>query len=491
MATNQKSESALIHARLKHPVIDSDGHWIEYEPAVIDYIAKVGGKELAERFKAQDILSLGGWARCTSAERLERRMSVGAWWGLPARNTLDRATAMAPKLLYQRLDDMGIDYAVVYPTLALFVALIREPDMRRAVCRAFNMLSADLFREFSDRLTPAAYIPMGKPEWAIEELDFAVRTLGLKAMMMESLMRRPIKAAPGNPEQSRFTSWPDTLGLDSEYDYDPVWAKCVELKVAPTFHSGSQGVGLRFSPTNFVYNHIGHFGAAGEAVCKSIFMNGVTRRFPTLKFAFLEGGVGWACSLFSDLIGHWKKRNPGALEEVNPANLDVVAIADLLRRYGPQAVTDHLGELDGLRKMLLETPESRDDFARCGITRPEDIRDLFVPNFYFGCEADDPINSWAFNSKVNPFGARLGAIIGSDIGHFDVADMTEVLAEAHELLEHGQITEEDFHDFVFGNPVHFWSGMNPDFFRGTVVERQAAELMAGQGSHQQSAAAGS
>src|ERR1700683_2736065 len=35
-----------------------------------------------------------------------------------------------------------------------------------------------------------------------------------------------------------------------------------------------------------------------------------TRRFPSLKFAFLEGGVGWGCSLYNDLIGHWAKRNP-------------------------------------------------------------------------------------------------------------------------------------------------------------------------------------
>jgi hypothetical protein len=53
--------------------------------------------------------------------------------------------------------------------------------------------------------------------------------------------------------------WYDVLGLDSEYDYDPVWAKCVELGIAPTFHSASSNQGLRLSPTNFVYNHIGHF----------------------------------------------------------------------------------------------------------------------------------------------------------------------------------------------------------------------------------------
>src|SRR2546430_911921 len=81
---------------------------------------------------------------------------------------------------------------------------------------------------------------------------------------------------------ARWASWPDTLGLESEYDYDPVWAKCLALRVVPTFHSASQGVGTRLSYSNFVYNHIGHFAVAGEAVCKSLFMAGVTRRFPRL-----------------------------------------------------------------------------------------------------------------------------------------------------------------------------------------------------------------
>ena len=52
--------------------------------------------------------------------------------------------------------------------------------------------------------------------------------------------------------------------------------------------------------------------------CKALFFGGVTRRFPELNFAFLEGGVGWACTLFADLIGHWEKRNRQALENTEP-----------------------------------------------------------------------------------------------------------------------------------------------------------------------------
>ena len=115
-----------------------------------------------------------------------------------------------------------------------------------------------------------------------------------------------------------------------------------------------------------------------------------------------------------------------------------------------------------------------DEFARCGIDTVEDVRERFVPNFYFGCKADDPINAWAFDACKNPLGARLRAIFSSDIGHWDVPDMREVTAEAYELVEHGHIDEADFRDFVFGNPHALWTGTNPDFFKGTLVEAQCS-----------------
>ena len=101
------------------------------------------------------------------------------------------------------------------------------------------------------------------------------------------------------------------IGLDSEYDYDPVWAKCLELNIAPSFHSGARRSGLWLSPSNFVYNHIGHFAAANHAACKAMFLGGVTRRFPGLNMAFLEGGAGWACLLYGDPAPRMPARLPG------------------------------------------------------------------------------------------------------------------------------------------------------------------------------------
>ena len=45
-----------------------------------------------------------------------------------------------------------------------------------------------------------------------------------------------------------------------------------------------------------------------------------------------------------------------------------------------------------------------------GPVMKKDIRDLFVPRFYFGCEADDPTNAWAFNRQASPMRARLNAL---------------------------------------------------------------------------------
>ena len=303
--------------------------------------------------------------------------------------------------------------------------------------------------------------------------------------MLGSMIRRQVPAvAEDRPGGVGAAAWYDVLGLDSEHDYDPVWAKCVELGFSPTFHSGTKGYGLRVSPSNFCYNHIGHFAAANEAVCKALFLGGVTRRFPTLKFGFLEGGVGWACQLYIDLIEHWEKRNLHALEEVRPENLNVDLLLELAESYGSEEIVDALKKSD----FPLETAtqpygpktggiENLDDYAACKIHKKQDFHDLFAKNFYFGCEADDKMNAVAFNRKNIPFGSQMNALFGSDVGHFDVADMAGVLSEAYELVEEGLMDAGNFRDFVLTNPVHFLADSNPDFFKGTVLEKDVLEVL--------------
>ncbi len=475
--------SQSIHDQLDHPVIDSDAHWLEFGPMLKERIAKIAGREVAECFTGLREV-IGAPQRMGPAERRRRRIAHSGFWQLPMANALDRATAMMPKLLHERMDELGLDFCVMYPTGA--AASTSDPALRRKATRAFNTFCADYFADYADRMTPVAVIPTNTPEEAIEELEHAVVELGLKAALFSAMIPRkaPAEEDGGADDASRLGRWYDVLGLDSAHDYDPLWQKCVDLGVNPTFHAAGRGYALRRSPSNFTYNHIGHFASTAEAICKAMFLGGVTRRFPTLKMAFLEGGVSYACQLYADLIEHWEIRNRDALEVVNPANLDHQAVIDLARQYGPKDMVQLMPDRTAVLYAAMEPEtalatggeENLDDFAACQIASVQDFRKLFA-NFYFGCEADDRMNVWAFNDRVNPLQTKINALFSSDIGHFDVPDMRTVLEEAHGLVAEGLMSEADFRTFTFTNPAHFWTNNNPNFFTDTVVERPVRQLL--------------
>jgi len=473
--------AAEVRAGLKHPIIDGDGHWVEYVPVFAERMRKVAGDKAADGFIASqrripDALSL------TVAERVQRGIGMEGYWTRQSTNTRDRATAMMPRMLYDRLDELGIDFGIVYPTAGLSIPRIADDETRRAVIRGFNIVTADYFAKLSDRLTPAAVIPMHDPDEAIAELEFATKQLGAKVGMFGSSIARRIPAVAGidHPTVARFGVTYDQFGLDSAYDYDPVWQKCRELGIAPTFHTGGRSFGLRNSATNFTFNHIGHFASAGHAVAKALFLGGVTRRFPELRFAFLEGGVGWGCQLFADLIEHWERRGAAGIAYMDPKKLDRALLRDYVETYGDADFAAELARRDGWPSLaedqLTGGVAVLDDFAACNISRKEDWVELYAKPFYFGCEADDRMNVTAFG-RANPFGARINAIFSSDIGHFDVPNMLHPVPEAHELVEDGLITPEDFRDFAFANAVRLWGTQNPRFFEGTVVAQAAADVL--------------
>ena len=251
------------------------------------------------------------WYGLSEAERRARWTHRPPFWGEPLRNRgLDLATASFPDLLYERLDQLGIDFTVLYPTIGINPQGYADEETRRACCRGLNEYYADHWMSHPDRMTPVAIIPMFTPEEAIDELDFAVTERGFKAVMLPSYVRRPITHVDDRtPEVARFAWRADTFGIDSEHDYDPVWAKCRELGVVASFHTPGEGSTFHDSISNAVYNHVGHFATAATAVCKSLFLGGVSQRFPELRFLFLEGGAGWARSLLADLTSHWDKRS--------------------------------------------------------------------------------------------------------------------------------------------------------------------------------------
>ena len=490
------SASAAVKAKLDYPVIDTDLHTIEFAPLLEDYIHKYGGSAVVDKFRKGLLRGSGyvanDWYDQTPEQRLARRSARPPWWALPTKNTLDLATVSIPRLLHERLAEQGSDFAVLYPNVTTLAATVGDENLRRPLARAVNHYHADVYRAYSDRLAPVAAIPLHTPQEGIEELEFAVKTLGLKTVLIPGAIRRPVAEAAEqypakhHPVVARYAFWVDTFGVDSLYDYDPFWAKVVELGVAPTTHSGSQGWTSRATVNNYMYNHIGHFADASEALAKSLFFAGVTRRFPKLRVGFLEGGAAWAANVYADLVGHWEKRGEKQVQNYDPQAIDGELLESLWREYGADVIGERQLKREDLAGGALgisnnsrtqaQDPQALDDFAAAGITSIKDIRDRFVPNFFFGAEADDPTVAHAFNTRVNPLGARLNAFWASDSGHWDVPDLTKTLSDTWALVENGALSEADFKDLVFTNPYKFYTEANPDFFKGTAVEAKLKSL---------------
>lgn len=471
-----KRTSSDVRAQAGHPIIDADGHMLEVIDATHPYLREALGPKLFQSWLDRGSIAKLAQRPRTSEDRARTRTPQGAWWGTQTVNVLDRATATLPALLHERMDEIGLDFTVLYPTNTLLTCAERDEDLRRGLCRGYNEFYADVYGEFADRMTAAAIIPMHTPQEAVDELEHCA-AIGIKVVCFPEGVSRPLQEIPTDdcspwliPGQQY---WFDSFALDSAYDYDPVWAACERLGFAATFHGGlTVRPGLHFSTTSYVANHVGQFAAEMYPLAKSLLFGGVTTRFPNLPFVLLECGVSWGAQLLGDTIEHWEKRNIEAMEMLNPARLD----KDLLASY----CKSHAGKLadliDGDVYDLVQrfpihgsVPDQPDEFAAMDLSGPSDIVDRFVNSFYFGVEADDRGVTSAF-LPTNPRGAVLKTVLGSDIGHWDVTDIAAVVAESAGMIDKGVIDADQWRSVVCDNPIAMFTRHNPDFFAGTPVQ---------------------
>jgi hypothetical protein len=140
--------AADLRASLGHPVIDCDGHWLEPVSIFLDFLRGEVGGQSVDRYVRGRTKRQAMWSGQSPEERLSTRQSRPVWWMHPT-NTYDRATAMLPGLMYDRLDEFGIDFAFVYSSLGL--ALFREPDdeLRIGGIRALNRMNAEIFGPYA------------------------------------------------------------------------------------------------------------------------------------------------------------------------------------------------------------------------------------------------------------------------------------------------------------------------------------------------------
>jgi predicted TIM-barrel fold metal-dependent hydrolase len=475
MTTEGQNDAARrVRDQLGHAVIDADAHHVEISPAFADFVRDHGGGRFLDEpgVRALGLADASGERVPPLEARQRQHLSARPIWWTPS-NTLDYATVTMPALYHERLHEAGIDFAVVYPSRGLTLLSLEPAETRVELARLYNAYVAEIYRPYRDRLSPVAVVPMHTPDEGIGALEHAV-SLGLRAALIPSFIWRPIPAfADAPPEYRARLQRIDNYGLDSAYDYDPFWAKAVELNVPISCHSS----GFRFtdhcSPSNYSYA-AGHFGAVGEATAKSLFLGGVTARFPELRVSLLEGGVAVGVRVYGDLVSRFEKRGAAGLRLLDPSHLDAGELHELAQKYAPNLARYDPGQL---LPGVSAADGQIDDFARSGVGTVEDIRDIFCRSFFWGCEGDDPLVGLAFDRRVNPLGAQLPAMMGSDLGHWDVPSFTLPLTEAYELVESGILTPDQFETFVCTNAIRFYAGADVSFFAGTAVEADVATFL--------------
>ena len=465
-----------IRERVGHPLVDGDGHLIEVKEAFVRFVRSRGREHLLQDPGARGLLVPGEeQVRFPTAERRRQlHLHKPHRWFTPAQ-TQDYAAVTMPGLMYERMDETGFDFAVVYPTVGLHIAHIPDDQARQGLSQLFNEMVAEDFAPYRNRLSPVAHLPLSTPEEGIEALEHAV-SLGFKAFLIPSYVWRTIPAFVDAPADCRDRlGRMDTFGVDSEYDYDPFWKRAEELDAPIAAHMSGARLIDHVSPSNSVFS-AGQFAATGEALAKSLFLGGVLHRFPRLRVALLEGGVAVGVRLLGDLVSRYEKRGPEGIASLDLRRIDTEELARLASRYNPRLV----GLPEELLVPALAIEEGGgNDFEASGVQSTAEIAQQYCRGFFWGCEGDDPLIGIAFDTRVTPLGAVVPAFVGSDIGHWDVPSFEHPLQEAYEQLEHGVLTPGQFKEFTFTNAVRFYAGDRSDFFADTDIEAEARQLIEG------------
>src|SRR5712692_1709058 len=146
MEANGNSKSLEIRKRLNHPILDSDGHWLEFEPAVFDYLKDVAGADMVSRYQSwQRNRSIGVWYRLTPEERRDMRALRAIWWGVATKNTRDgdasEAALRTPRRNRHRFHGHISQLGVVRtPNRRRRSQASRMPRLQQFQCRFFPRL---------------------------------------------------------------------------------------------------------------------------------------------------------------------------------------------------------------------------------------------------------------------------------------------------------------------------------------------------------------
>ena len=194
--------------------------------------------------------------------------------------------AQDPTARLKDMDAMGVDQALLFPTLfAEYFPIVENPDAAFALARAYNDWIADFCSAAPRRLVPAAVLPLQDVSFAIRELQ-RVTNKGFRAAFI-----RPAFVNQRFPNHAY---------------YAPLWKQLEDLGVAACIHPSTGNTNPEWtsqgSYVERVASHlrIGHYVAESVApmMDNAMFLNaicfyGLMEEYPQLKLSFLHSSASW------------------------------------------------------------------------------------------------------------------------------------------------------------------------------------------------------
>jgi predicted TIM-barrel fold metal-dependent hydrolase len=198
---------------------------------------------------------------------------------LEGEDQLRQLAGADPKQRLLDQDRDGIDAEIIFPNKGLSMWATPDAIFAQAQCRVFNEWAWEQFGPYNDRLSPVAAIATADLEGSIKEVQRAAK-VGFRAL---TLPCKPVWGAHDIDHPNY------NLPL-----FDSLWAAIQDTGLPITFHI-STGRDPRASRGNggAVINYVSHSLSPTVEPVANLCASGVFERFPKLKFATIEAGIGW------------------------------------------------------------------------------------------------------------------------------------------------------------------------------------------------------
>jgi predicted TIM-barrel fold metal-dependent hydrolase len=212
---------------LKYGFISVDDHVQEVPNLWVDRVEKkfrdraprlTIAKDGSEQWLFDGQVLLDGRAARAGALMADRNEDPKRWADVPG-------PAFMPAERLKAMDAAGIDYSVLYPTVAGLAGetfgRLEDSELEIACVRAYNDWLIDKWASASDRFIPQCIVPIWPVEAAIAEAKRAVAN-GHRGVIFPSL--------PMHLRDVPHVSGPE---------YDPFWSTCEALNVPVCLHAGA------------------------------------------------------------------------------------------------------------------------------------------------------------------------------------------------------------------------------------------------------------